>query len=94
MNMARYAGRMAATGRYPGVSLLKPEIDFVSLARGYGVDAERVDDPGQLDAALVRAKAAIAAGRPYLVDALVQARFGSFDPDGYGHFSVPTRATT
>ena len=91
VNMARYAGRMAATGRYPGVSLLRPEIDFVSLARGYGVDAERVTDPEQLAAALARAKAAIAAGRPYLVDVAVQARHGSFDPDGYGHFSISAR---
>lgn len=88
MNMVRYPGRMAATGHYPGVSLAHPEIDFVSLAKGYGIEAEVVADPAQLAAALGRAKAAIAAGRPHLLDVRVKTRFGSFDPDWHGRFSI------
>lgn len=88
MNMVRYPGRMAATGRYPGVSLGHPEIDFVSLAKGYGIEAEVVADPGLLAAALGRAKAAIAEGRPYLVDVRVETRYGAFDPDWFGGFSI------
>lgn len=88
MNMVRYPGRMAATGRYPGVSLAHPEIDFVSLARGYGIAAEVVTDPALLAAALGRAKAAIGEGRPYLVDVRVETRYGSFDPDWHGGFSI------
>jgi thiamine pyrophosphate-dependent acetolactate synthase large subunit-like protein len=88
MNMVRYPGRMAATGHYPGVSLAHPEIDFVSLAKGYGIEAEVVADPAQLAAALGRAKATIAEGRPYLLDVRVKTRFGSFDPDWHGRFSI------
>ena len=88
MNMERYPGRMLATGRYPGVSLSHPEIDFVSLARGYGVEGEVVADPGRLAEAFARAKAAIGEGRPYLVDVRVETRYGTFDPDWYGQFSI------
>ncbi len=88
MNMVRYPGRMAATGRYPGVSLAHPEIDFVSLARGYGVEAEVVTDPGQLPAAFARAKTAMGEGRPHLVDVRVKTRFGDFDPDWHGRFPI------
>lgn len=88
MNMRRYPGRMAATGKYPGVALGHPDIDFVSLARGYGVQAESVDDPAALVEALGRAKAAIAAGRPYLVDVRVRTRFGEFDPRWHGRFPI------
>lgn len=88
MNMVRFPGRMAATGRYPGVSLAHPEIDFISLAKGYGIEAETVSDPAQLVAAFGRAKAAMAEGRPYLVDVRVKTRFGGFDPDWHGRFSI------
>jgi len=88
MNMVRYPGRMAATGHYPGVSLSHPEIDFVSLATGYGVAAEVVADPGELPTAFARAKAAMAEGRPYLIDVRVKTRFGNFDPDWHGRFSI------
>ena len=79
---------MAATGHYPGVSLSHPEIDFVSLATGYGVAAEVVADPGELPTAFARAKAAMAEGRPYLIDVRVKTRFGNFDPDWHGRFSI------
>ncbi|MBE7423862.1 MAG: thiamine pyrophosphate-binding protein [Zoogloeaceae bacterium] len=88
MNMVRYPGRMAATGHYPGVSLAHPEIVFLSLARGYGVEGETVGAPGELAAAFARAKAALAQGRPYLVDVRVKTRFGDFDPDWHGRFSI------
>jgi benzoylformate decarboxylase len=88
MNMAKYQGRMHATGQYPGVNLKQPAIDYVALARGYGVEAETVDEPTQLAAALERAKHAINAGRPYVVDVHIETRFGDFDRDWYDHFSI------
>jgi benzoylformate decarboxylase len=88
MNMDKYRGRMHATGRYPGVSLDHPEIDYVSLGTGYGVEGESVSRPDQLAGALARAKASIHAGRPYLVDVKVETRFGAFDENWYGEFSI------
>ena len=88
LNMGKYPGRMVASGRYPGVALGHPEIDYVSLAKGYGVEGESVADPARLADAFGRAKASIGAGRPYLVDVRVETRFGSFDADWYDHFSI------
>jgi benzoylformate decarboxylase len=88
MNMAKYESRMHATGQYPGVNLKFPEIDYVALARGYGVEGESVDDPAELAGALARAKAAINAGRPYVVDVHIHTRFGEFDREWHDHFSI------
>jgi benzoylformate decarboxylase len=88
LTMSSYPGRMVETGQFAGVSLRHPDIDYVSLAKGYGVEGESVAEPGQLVAALQRAKAAIQAGRPYLLDVKVESRFGSYDSDWYDHFSI------
>jgi thiamine pyrophosphate-dependent acetolactate synthase large subunit-like protein len=73
--MNRYPGRMVETGIYPGVNLGNPDINYVSLADGYGIEAERVTDPGKLAATLKRAKRAIQEGRPYLVDVKLETMF-------------------
>jgi acetolactate synthase-1/2/3 large subunit len=49
------------------------ESDFAQVARGFGFEASRVDSEAALDAALQQA---LASGRPWLIDALV-------NPDGY-----------
>jgi len=49
------------------------ESDFAQVARGFGFEAARVDNEAALDAALQQA---LASGRPWLIDALV-------NPDGY-----------
>jgi thiamine pyrophosphate-dependent acetolactate synthase large subunit-like protein len=79
---------MVTTGKYPGVSLRHPEIDYVSLGLGYGVKGETVTEPARLADVLRRAKASIAEGRPYLVDVAIETRFGSFDAQWYDHFSI------
>jgi len=88
LNMSKYRGRMYESGQYPGVSLSHPNIDYVALSKGYGVEAESVSEPGELAAALHRAKQAINAGRPYVVDVKIETRFGPFDPDWFDHFSI------
>ena len=83
-----YGGRAAATGKYVGANLQGPDIDNVSLCKGYGVEAERVDDPAALDAALDRCFDATSNGRPYLVDVRLARRLGGADSTWYDHFSV------
>jgi benzoylformate decarboxylase len=51
------------TPHVPGLDL--PGIDFVSLAKGYGVTAERISTPSDLAAALRRG---MASERPHLVE--------------------------
>jgi benzoylformate decarboxylase len=69
-------GRTYQTGRDMVCYLGDPDIQFVKLAAGFGVDGEDVTEPGELKSALLRARHAIAAGRPYLLDVHME-RIGS-----------------
>jgi benzoylformate decarboxylase len=59
----------ARSGRFVGMDLAEPEIDFVSLARSLGVEAERITDPDQLES---RVKESLAGDQPRLFDVPVQ----------------------
>lgn len=85
-----YGRRAAATGKYIGVSLGSPEIDNVSIAKGYGVDGERVEDPMELAAAVDRCVRAVADGRPYLLDVTIERQFSGADSDWHDSFSIAT----
>jgi benzoylformate decarboxylase len=88
MNSARYKGRMAETGKFFGVNLRHPDINYVSMADAYGIEGERIEDPAGLAAAIQRCKRAMADGRPYLVDVVIERRFDGKDSDWYEFFSV------
>ena len=88
LNMARYGRRMLATGKYPGVQLGHPDINYVSMADAYGIEGERVEQPGDLAAAIGRCKRAMADGRPYLLDVVIERRFAGADSEWYDFFSV------
>lgn len=60
--------------RFVGMDLKHPEIDFVALARGLGMAARRVVNPGELGAAL---REAIAGGMPNLLDVAIDDGFGN-----------------
>ncbi|HKB52397.1 MAG TPA: thiamine pyrophosphate-dependent enzyme [Ramlibacter sp.] len=63
--------RLLARGRsrsFVGMEITEPPLDFVAMARGFGLPAVRVDEPGRLSGAL---QSAIAAGRPSLLDVVV-----------------------
>lgn len=57
---------------YPGMDLVGPEIDYVSLARALGVRAERVEQPGVLGDVL---RACLAHPGPALVDVAIDRSF-------------------
>jgi len=59
---------LRGTDRFLGMDFNKPELDFVALARGMGVDAKRIDTPTALADAL---KDAISSGRPSLLDVVI-----------------------
>jgi benzoylformate decarboxylase len=83
-----YGRRAAATGKYIGCSLGAPAIDNLSLAKGYGVEGERVEDPEKLPAALARCLRAVGEGRAYLLDVNVERLYGGADSTWYDFFSV------
>ena len=68
-------GRMLQTGQFYHDYLGNPDMNMALIARGFGVEAEVANNPGELRAALGRAKKATANGKPYLIDAQV-ARVG------------------
>jgi benzoylformate decarboxylase len=70
-----YKGKMAETGKYCGMYLGDPDIDFTRLAASQGVAGEKVERADQLDAALQRGIRATRDGKPYVVDAVI-ARYG------------------
>jgi benzoylformate decarboxylase len=86
-----YGRRAAATGKYVGCSLGSPGIDNVSLAKAYGVEGERVEDPQKIAAALARCLGAVGEGRAYLLDVRIERMFGGSDSSWYDFFSVAKR---
>ena len=62
----------AKRGIYPGMDLVDPEIDYVALARSLGVQAERVERPGDLWGVLEKM---LAASGPTLVDVTIDRGF-------------------
>jgi benzoylformate decarboxylase len=70
-----YGGRMASSGKYAGMYIGDPDIDFAKLAASQGVGGERVEAGRDLPAALRRGIKATRDGEPYLVEVLI-ARYG------------------
>jgi benzoylformate decarboxylase len=60
--------------RFVGMDLMEPEIDFVGIARGFGMNASRVSEPRELAGVL---QTAIAGGTPNLVEVMVDDGFGN-----------------
>jgi benzoylformate decarboxylase len=72
-NMDTYRQRFGAKPDrgYPNMDLVSPDLGFVDMARGMGVEAARVGRPEELRAALDKA---LGAGRPYLLDIAIEGR--------------------
>ena len=68
-------GKMVQKRQFVHDYLGNPDMNMAQIARGFGVGGEVVESPGQLRAALGRARKATVEGRPYLIDAQV-ARVG------------------
>jgi benzoylformate decarboxylase len=72
-NMDTYRQRFGAKPErgYPNMDLTSPDLGFVDLARGLGVEGLRVNTPGELRPALDKA---LASGRPFLLDVAIEGR--------------------
>jgi benzoylformate decarboxylase len=72
-NMDTYRQRFGAKPErgYLHMDLSAPDLGFVDIARGLGVDGARVTQPAELRPALDKA---LAAGRPYLLDVSIEGR--------------------
>jgi thiamine pyrophosphate-dependent acetolactate synthase large subunit-like protein len=67
-------GRMVQTNKFMFDYLGNPDMNMAAIAAGFGVKGEQVSSPGELQAALARAKAMAAEGKPYLIDAQIARR--------------------
>jgi thiamine pyrophosphate-dependent acetolactate synthase large subunit-like protein len=65
-------GRMVQTGQFVHDYLGNPDMNMANIAKGFGVESEVADSPGQLKTALARARKATQDGKPYLIDAQVR----------------------
>jgi thiamine pyrophosphate-dependent acetolactate synthase large subunit-like protein len=65
-------GKMRKTGHYPLMYLGDPDIDFVKLAQSQGVEGIKVEKSSELLPALLKGIVETRAGRPFLVDVVVQ----------------------
>jgi benzoylformate decarboxylase len=54
-----------ASGRFLAMDLVQPEIDFVGLARSFGIEAQRVSEPEELSE---RLRVSLASDKPVLLD--------------------------
>jgi thiamine pyrophosphate-dependent acetolactate synthase large subunit-like protein len=86
-----YGGRMVSSGKYAGMYLGDPDIDFVKLAESQGVSGERVASGNDLRAALKRGIAATRDGRPYLVEVLVARYGGGAESTWHETFNLASR---
>jgi benzoylformate decarboxylase len=68
--MRRPAGPAGPDGPRAGLDIADPGADLVSIARGFGADAIRVDRGPELGDAV---RAALAAARPTMIEAQVTA---------------------
>jgi acetolactate synthase-1/2/3 large subunit len=86
MGMVRQWQELHYEGRYSH-SYAEALPDFVALARAFGWDARRVDDPGELEAAVA---ACMESAGPYLLDVRVEQAENCFPmiPAGRGHHEI------
>lgn len=70
INMDRFRSDFGLGGErpYPHMDLTEPTLDYVHLAKGFGVPAKRIEDPDKLGTAI---RAAFKSGGPYLLDVAV-----------------------
>lgn len=70
-----------------------PAVDFVRIAKGFGIDGTTVSRPDELAAAFARAGAATRAGQPYLIDAIVARTGGGAESTWHPDISIAKRRT-
>ena len=82
---------MVSSGKYAGMYLGDPDIDFVKLAASQGVGGERVESASQIEAALKRGMAANRDGKPYLVEVVVACYGGGADSTWHEKLNLAER---
>jgi len=86
-------GRCYETGRDMVCYLGDPDVDYVKLAAGFGVEGEIVDRPGDIRSAVQRGMKATAEGRAYLLDVHVERTGSLANSTWYPEYSINAKQT-
>jgi thiamine pyrophosphate-dependent acetolactate synthase large subunit-like protein len=86
-----YGGRMSKSGKYAGMYLGDPDIDFVKLAESQGVAGERVTNGGALREAIQRGVRATRDGKPYLLEVVIARYGGGAESTWHESFNLAAR---
>lgn len=84
-------GKQGQTGKDMACYLGSPDVDFARVASGFGVGGEVVTNPGQIGPALARAIKTTRAGKPYLLDVVVERSGVGAESTWYPPYSVAQR---
>jgi benzoylformate decarboxylase len=90
----RYGKKMAASGRYHGMYLGDPDIDFVGLAASQGVRGRRITEASEIADGLREGIQEVKNGRPYLLDIVVARKAGGAESTWHHKHSVRALRTT
>jgi benzoylformate decarboxylase len=88
LGLVRYAGRAAEAGKFIGSQLTGPEIQHAAIARGYGVDGERITKADDVRKGLDRGLQTVRKGKPYVLDIVIARRFPGAEATWDERFSV------
>ena len=68
-----------------------PDIDYVSIAKGFEIDAIQISRPEEVEPAIQRAAAVNREGRPFLIDAVIARRGPGAESTWYPEISIAAR---
>lgn len=68
-----------------------PDIDFVSIAKGFGIAGAKLEQPGDIKKVMKRATAATREGRPYFIDASILRRGPAAESTWHPELSIAAK---
>ena len=76
LNMNIYRQRFGIPGErpYPHMDFADPSLEFVSIAKGLGVEGKQVTQPEEIQSALAEALSSAKQGKPYLLEVFTDGR--------------------
>jgi benzoylformate decarboxylase len=70
-----------------------PDIDYVSIAKGFDIDGQKISKPDEIQSALQRAIAVTREGRPFLIDAVIARKGAAADSTWHPDISIAAGRT-
>jgi thiamine pyrophosphate-dependent acetolactate synthase large subunit-like protein len=86
-------GKQGQTGKDMACYLGSPDVDFVKVGSGFGIDGEVVTNPGDVRPALDRAIKATREGKPYIVDVVIERTGIGSESNWYPRYSSAQQRT-